>query len=36
MGDEAVKPLKISVSLVHQGDPVFGEYEPITGVFTAD
>ena len=36
MGDEAVKPLKISVTLGHQGDPVFGEYEPITGVFTAD
>lgn len=36
MGDEAVKPLKISVTLVHQGDPVFGEYEPITGVFTPD
>lgn len=36
MGDEAVKPLKISVSLVHQGDPVFGQYEPITGVFTPD
>jgi len=36
MGDEAVKPLKISVSLVHQGDPVFGQYEPVTGVFTPD
>ena len=36
MGDEAVKPLKISVTWVHQGDPVFGEYEPITGVFTPD
>lgn len=36
MGDEAVKPLKISVTLGHQGDPVFGEYEPITGVFTPD
>ena len=36
MGDEAVKPLKISVSLVHQGDPVFGQYEPITGVFEPD
>lgn len=36
MGDEAVKPLKISVTLDHQGDPVFGEYEPITGVFTPD
>ena len=28
MGDEAVKPLKISATLGHQGDPVFGEYEP--------
>jgi len=36
MGDEAVKPLKISVSLVHQGDPVFGQYEPVTGAFTPD
>ena len=36
MGDEAVKPLKISVSLVHQGDPVFGQYNPDTGVFTPD
>jgi len=36
MGDEAVKPLKISVSLVHQGDPVFGQYNPVTGVFTPD
>lgn len=36
MGDEAAKPLKISVSLVHQGDPVFGQYEPVTGVFTPD
>lgn len=36
MGDEAVKPLKISVSLVHQGDPVFGQYDPDTGVFTPD
>lgn len=36
MGDEAVKPLKISVSLGHQGDPVFGKYEPISGVFTPD
>lgn len=36
MGDEAVKPLKISVSLVHQGDPVFGQYEPVTGEFTPD
>jgi len=35
MGDEAVKPLKISVTLGHQGDPVFGWYEPITGVFSA-
>jgi len=34
MGDEAVKPLKIGVTLGHQGDPVFGTYEPITGVFT--
>lgn len=33
MGDEAVKPLKISVSLVHQGDPVFGQYNPDTGAF---
>jgi len=33
MGDEAVKPLKISVTLGHQGDPVFGWYEPISGVF---
>ena len=36
MGDEAVKPLKISVSLVHQGDPVFGQYNPDTGGFTPD
>ena len=36
MGDEAVKPLKISVSLVHQGDPVFGQYNPDTGVFEPD
>jgi len=36
MGDEAVKPLKISVSLVHQGDPVFGQYNPDTGVFAED
>ena len=36
MGDEAVKPLKISVTLGHQGDPVFGKYEPISGVFTPD
>jgi len=36
MGDEAVKPLKISVSLVHQGDPVFGQYEPVTGAFEPD
>lgn len=36
MGDEAVKPLKVSVTLGHQGDPVFGKYEPISGVFTAD
>ena len=36
MGDEAVKPLKISVTLGHQGDPVFGQYNPDTGVFTAD
>lgn len=36
MGDEAVKPLKIGVTLGHQGDPVFGLYEPITGVFTPD
>ena len=36
MGDEAVKPLKISVSLVHQGDPVFGQYEPVTGGFEPD
>jgi len=36
MGDEAVKPLKISVTLGHQGDPVFGQYDPDTGVFTPD
>jgi len=36
MGDEAVKPLKISVSLVHQGDPVFGQYDPELGVFDPD
>lgn len=36
MGDEAAKPLKISVTLGHQGDPVFGQYDPVTGVFTAD
>jgi hypothetical protein len=36
LGDEAVKPLKISVKLAHQGDPVFGKYEPISGVFTPD
>ena len=36
MGDEAAKPLKISVTLGHQGDPVFGQYNPDTGVFTAD
>jgi len=36
MGDEAVKPLKISVTLGHQGDPVFGQYNPDTGVFTPD
>ena len=36
MGDEAVKPLKISVTLGHQGDPVFGKFEPISGVFTPD
>jgi hypothetical protein len=35
MGDEAVKPLKISVTLGHQGDPTFGWYEPISGVFSA-
>jgi len=34
MGDEAVKPLKISVTLGHQGDPVFGWYEPNTGAFS--
>ena len=36
MGDEAVKPLKISVSLVHQGDPVFGQYDPEAGTFDPD
>ena len=36
MGDEAVKPLKVGVTLAHQGSPVVGKYEPITGVFTAD
>lgn len=36
MGDEAVKPLKISVSLVHQGDPVFGQYDPEAGTFDED
>ena len=36
MGDEAVKPLKISVSLVHQGDPVFGQYDPKAGTFDPD
>lgn len=36
MGDEAVKPLKISVSLVHQGDPVFGQYDPKAGTFDED
>ena len=36
MGDEAVKPLKISVTLGHQGDPVFGQYNPDTGVFEPD
>lgn len=36
LGDEAVKPLKIGVTLGHQGDPVVGKYEPISGVFTPD
>ncbi len=36
MGDEAVKPLKIGVTLAHQGSPVVGKYEPISGVFNAD
>ena len=36
LGDEAVKPLKFGVTLAHQGSPVVGKYEPISGVFTAD
>ena len=34
LGDESVKPLKIGVTLGHQGDPEFGYYEPITGVYS--
>ena len=36
LGDEAVKPLKIGVTMGHQGDPVVGKFEPISGVFTPD
>ncbi len=36
LGDEAVKPLKIGVTLAHQGSPVVGKFDPVGGVFNAD
>lgn len=34
LGDEAVKPLKIGVTLGHQGDPVVGTYDVGDAAFT--
>jgi hypothetical protein len=34
LGDEAVKPLKIGVTLGHQGDPVVGTYDVSDAAFT--
>jgi len=35
LGDEAIKPLKIGVTLGHQGDPVVGTYDVSDAAFTA-
>ena len=34
LGDEAIKPLKIGVTLGHQGDPVVGTYDVSAAAFT--
>jgi len=36
MGDEALKPLKIGVTLAHQGNPVKGTFNTSGNIFTAN